>query len=168
MNKLKTLLNKKLKKNGGFTLVEMLIVVAIIAILIAVSIPLVSNALEKARDATDQANERAAKAEVLLVFLSGADIKTNNAATPLKIAAATPFGKIGSTGATGDADVNIYYDAAAGCLTTVKPTVPYGKCTWSSGNSHYTGLSTNPGADHTAFVLEVGCNANGEVTLTWN
>ena len=36
MNNLKA----KLKKQGGFTLIEMLIVVAIIAILIAVSIPL--------------------------------------------------------------------------------------------------------------------------------
>ena len=47
-------LNRKLSKKSGFTLVEMLIVVAIIAILIAVSIPLVSQALEKARDATDR------------------------------------------------------------------------------------------------------------------
>ena len=37
LNKLKA----KLKKQGGFTLIEMLIVVAIIAILIAISIPLV-------------------------------------------------------------------------------------------------------------------------------
>lgn len=70
MNKLKTLLNKKLKKNGGFTLVEMLIVVAIIAILIAVSIPLVTNALDKAKQATDAANERAAKAEVTIAYLN--------------------------------------------------------------------------------------------------
>lgn len=54
------ILKAKLKKQGGFTLVEMLIVVAIIAILIAISIPLVNSALEKARDATDDANYRSA------------------------------------------------------------------------------------------------------------
>ncbi len=38
----------------------MLIVVAIIAILIAIAIPFVNKALERAREATDAANERAA------------------------------------------------------------------------------------------------------------
>lgn len=60
MKKLKEKLNAKLSKNGGFTLVEMLIVVAIIAILIAVSIPLISTTLEDAKDATDDANYRSA------------------------------------------------------------------------------------------------------------
>lgn len=65
MNKLKA----KLKKQGGFTLVEMLIVVAIIAILVAVSIPLVGSALEQARIATDGANERSFKAALVSGYL---------------------------------------------------------------------------------------------------
>ena len=51
-------LREKFRKNEGFTLVEMLIVVAIIAILMMVSIPLVNSSLEKARHAVDQANVR--------------------------------------------------------------------------------------------------------------
>ena len=51
-------LKAKLKKQGGFTMVELLIVVAIIAILVAVSIPMFNNALEGSRHAVDQANVR--------------------------------------------------------------------------------------------------------------
>ena len=66
-------MTKKMKKESGFTLVEMLIVVAIIAILIAVSIPMVTGALDKARVATDQANERSAMAVALITYLSEDD-----------------------------------------------------------------------------------------------
>lgn len=66
MKKLKEKLSAKLSKNGGFTLVEMLIVVAIIAILIAISIPVVTGQLEKARQSADAANCRAAYAEAMI------------------------------------------------------------------------------------------------------
>ena len=55
-------LKAKLKKRGGFTMVELLIVVAIIAILVAVSIPMMNQALERSRHAVDQANVRDALA----------------------------------------------------------------------------------------------------------
>ena len=54
---------KKFRKNEkGFTLAELLIVVAIIGVLVAISIPIFSAQLQKARLATNQANARAAYA----------------------------------------------------------------------------------------------------------
>lgn len=56
---------KKFRKNEkGFTLAELLIVVAIIGVLVAISIPIFTGQLEKAREATDAANIRAAYAAV--------------------------------------------------------------------------------------------------------
>ena len=47
------------KKNKGFTLMEMLIVVAIIAILIAIAIPMMRGQMHKTQVAADIANARA-------------------------------------------------------------------------------------------------------------
>lgn len=66
----KTLRNKK-----GFTLAELLIVVAIIAVLVAISIPIFTSQLEKAREAVDAANIRAAYAEVASAALTENETK---------------------------------------------------------------------------------------------
>ena len=57
-------LMKKSKK--GFTLMEMLIVVAIIAILVVIAIPTFTNALNEARENADLANARAWYAETVV------------------------------------------------------------------------------------------------------
>ena len=67
---------KKMNKKG-FTLAELLIVVAIIAVLVAVSIPIFTSQLEKAREATDEANLRAAYAEATADLLTGQVDGTN-------------------------------------------------------------------------------------------
>ena len=67
---------KKLKNSKGFTLMEMLIVVAIIAVLIAIAIPTFTNQLEKAREATDLANLRGAYAQVMAAALTNSDDDT--------------------------------------------------------------------------------------------
>ena len=61
---------KKLNKKG-FTLIEMLVVIAIIAILVAIIIPTVTSATTKAKAATDAANLRSAKAEITIKVLDG-------------------------------------------------------------------------------------------------
>jgi len=60
--------NKRNRK--GFTLAELLIVVAIIAVLVAIAIPVFTAQLEKSREATDAANIRSAYAECMTAYLT--------------------------------------------------------------------------------------------------
>ena len=72
---------KKKNNKKGFTLAELLIVVAIIAVLTAIAIPVFSAQLEKAREATDLANIRSAYAVVqsaALLHDDDATIKLND------------------------------------------------------------------------------------------
>lgn len=76
---------KKAKENKkGFTLAELLIAVAIIAVLVAISIPIFTSQLEKARRATTAANLRSAYAEASAAVLSydnGASVTTDSSTT---------------------------------------------------------------------------------------
>lgn len=53
------------RNSSGFTLAELLITVAIIGVLVAISIPVFASQTEKSREATDLSNVRAAYAEVM-------------------------------------------------------------------------------------------------------
>ncbi len=61
-----------MKKNNkkGFTLAELLIVVAIIAVLVAIAIPVFTGQLQKAKEAADEANIRSAYADAVTAQLS--------------------------------------------------------------------------------------------------
>lgn len=60
---------KRKQNKKGFTLAELLIVVAIIAVLVAISIPIFNNQLKKARVAVNQANARAGEAAAYAAYL---------------------------------------------------------------------------------------------------
>lgn len=75
------MLNKAIKKakenKKGFTLAELLIVVAIIAVLVAISIPIFTSQLEKARESTDEANIRSIYAQLSADVLTETEVADN-------------------------------------------------------------------------------------------
>ena len=77
MNMLKAK-KEELQERGykGFTLMEMLIVVAIIAILVAIAIPTFTNQLNQAKMRTDEANARSIYASLTANHMLG--LVTNN------------------------------------------------------------------------------------------
>ena len=68
---------QKTKNKHGFTLAELLIVVAIIGVLVAVSIPIFTSQLKKSKLATNQANARAAYAAATAERLERGDTGDN-------------------------------------------------------------------------------------------
>ena len=76
---------KKIKNTKGFTLMEMLIVVAIIAILIAIAIPTFNSSLNKAKVATDEANIRSGYAAVMTQLLTSDTAVANDTTYTLKV-----------------------------------------------------------------------------------
>ena len=100
---------RKMKNSKGFTLMEMLIVVAIIAVLVAIAIPVFNGALTKSKEAADVANVRATYAEWQTAML------TENTKAP---ANATDFLK----GPTGNDTLTLNY---ADKLTVTNGTITY-------------------------------------------
>lgn len=100
---------KKLMKNKkGFTLMEMLIVIAIIVILVAIAVPTFTSQVQKANVAADDANERAARAQAAVEYLAN-DLEAGD----YKFDAAT--GKIVDE----DATVTAYGKSGRGDVITV-------------------------------------------------
>ena len=64
-------MKRKIKSAKGFTLAELLIVVAIIAVLVAIGIPISTSQLEKSREAVDLSDVRSAYAEVMMAAITG-------------------------------------------------------------------------------------------------
>jgi len=67
---MKTLKNK-MKNKKGFTLMEMLIVIAIMVVLMAIALPAFGSQLNGAKETTDKANLRTAKSVAQTMLVTG-------------------------------------------------------------------------------------------------
>ncbi len=130
------LMNKKLTKKG-FTLAELLIVVAILAILVAVSIPIFTSKLHDAKDATDVANVRAAKAAAVVEYM---------------------------TTDKGTTTQTYYYDAANGIVKKTAVANGYNKCTATAPCAN--GGSAQATADDFVVYVTIS-NEGKTVTTGW-
>jgi prepilin-type N-terminal cleavage/methylation domain-containing protein len=98
-------LKEKISAPRGFTLVEMLVVIAIIAVLVAIIIPTVTSATKRAKAATDAANLRSAIGEAN-VYLADHGIPEHNTFTDDQISLVGTQSKSGD----GSLEVVVYTD----------------------------------------------------------
>lgn len=140
MKNFKLNLKKKLNRKG-FTLAELLVVVAILGILVAISVPLFSSRLEAAKKSTDEANARAAKAVAAALMMEDTAL---------------------TGGVDGDHGV-YYYDAENGTLEDGSAITAYSK---SAVGTQIEGVSNAIQSEKD--ILKVGIDrALSTITLTW-
>ena len=70
-----------MRAKRGFTLLEMLIVIAIVAVLVVIAIPRFSSQLERAREATCAANRRSLKGLLTTEYMTEGALRDTVAAT---------------------------------------------------------------------------------------
>ena len=123
------------KNNKGFTLAELLIVVAIIAVLVAIAIPVFGAQLEKSREATDAANIRSAYAEIMVKAID------NDATTSTKVVSLKQTQPKWQNGDLKTGLQTVFGSAAGTQLDNVNKG---GKATvkWSAGTSSTAGHAT--------------------------
>lgn len=147
------------KNRKGFTLAELLIVVAIIGVLVAIAIPIFSGQLKKAKLATDQANVRSAKAAAAAEYMSDGEsgpvsyLYDGSHAVNLRDGGASfsgnGYGKSDNgdgTGATGipkDGYVEVTVNDSAADQITARWISSAGASALSTGDFTVTGAITN-------------------------
>lgn len=120
----------KAAREDGFTLMELLIVVAIIAVLVAVAIPLFTKEIEKSREAYDIQTMRTAASAAAALYYDG-----------VRDQASSSKAGLAWWGSAGAANANAWgvYDPASSQFVNAKSKVsPYGQGTTVDAETSFT------------------------------
>lgn len=159
--------NRRLKNKLGFTMAELLIVVAIIAVLVAIAIPIFNKQIEKSREAYDIATMRQAASAAVELYYAGVTKDT-----------ASSVGLLWNNGgAEGDNAFGVY-DPSTGKFLPRKSTdaknMCYGKGTTTNGGTSYTMGNDrgaySPTSDYTNAVVMIAIYPNAakpHVDIYW-
>ena len=149
--------NGIISSQRAFTLAELLIVVAIIAVLVGISIPIFIAQKEKSAEATDIANMRAAKAAAVAAYYNGI--------TDSKSAQANGFKWWPGTypEACGVYDVSTGKFSTKRVLEFINASGSYGKGTPTNGGTQYYGYDST--LDYSKAVIQVSIYPEGAGTL---
>lgn len=132
-----------MKKNNkkGFTLVELVIVVAVMAILVAVAIPTVASITSKAQSSVDQTNCRTIESIIKLEAAEKSNDSNTYTITAADAAAACTKAKLGI-----EKD-NYYYIVSNGSVVSDKPD------TGTAGKEYFVlGFDDAGGCSNTEYV----------------
>ena len=145
------------KDRKGFTLAELLIVVAIIGVLVAISIPILNKQLEKSREAHDIYTMRACADFAVDLYYTG---KVNEKEAKNIGLTWWPNSDPDRSNAAGA------YDPSTGKIIPLKQKKGYGKGTETDGGTKYSMGNSNgaykAGEDYTNAVCMVAIYPNGD------
>ena len=141
---------KKMNNKRGFTLAELLIVVAIIAVLVAVSIPVFTAQLEKSREATDIANIRSAYAEAVAAHLANPEGTTTTADLQKEL---------------GVNSGTAYYNVNTGKFDATGTALKGTDRTGDTGTETIANITYTRAQDYRTSFISAEIDANGDVIL---
>lgn len=145
---MKEMIKRMREEKGGFTLAELLIVVAIVMVLVAIAIPVFSGAMAEANRSTDTANIRSGWAQAQVCAMTKKD--------PAGVAITTTQKyRLLADGTLGAADAANRYVTRGSATTADVTNLPGGITEWTAGqNIQYT-LEAQANGDYTVTIQPI-------------
>ena len=88
------MVSEKKVRQKGFTVAELLVVVAIIAVLTAIAVPTFTGQLERSKEAADLSNIRSAYADAVAKYIDSEQVNTSVAVPDVKLSSSGALDKI--------------------------------------------------------------------------
>lgn len=146
---------KKFTNKKGFTLMEMLIVVAIIAVLVAIAIPTFTSSLNKAKAGVDLANIRSGYANAQVLAITEGKATTYALNKDGSVTETTAANAYKTAGSSKNAPTDSTVGGKFAVDTTVETTTDTDKVAWGAGKDVSYEVKESPAGSGTFAVTKI-------------